>query len=70
MLIRIDNHALVNDLCAYFRRSGFSARSVGGGMVEIARADAAGGERERLEIIVQLRVREVCNPPVTTTVIT
>ena len=40
MLIRVDDHALVDDLCVHFRRSGFTAERVGGGMVEVERPDA------------------------------
>jgi hypothetical protein len=33
MRIHIDNHGLVDELCAHYARSGFKAASVGGGMI-------------------------------------
>ena len=62
MLIRTDDHSFVDDLCAHYRRSGFHAESVGGGMIEVARPDAADEEQERREVIMHLRVWEVSNP--------
>ena len=35
LLIRINNEALVEELCGHYRRSGFSAEPVGGAMVEV-----------------------------------
>jgi hypothetical protein len=62
MLIRLDDHALVDDLCLHYRRSGFEAESVGGGMVEVRKPDAPTPQREREELILHLRVWEVANP--------
>jgi hypothetical protein len=62
MLIRIDDHTLVDDLCAHYRRSGFHAESVGGGMIEIRRPDATDEEQERRDVVMHLRVWEVTNP--------
>jgi hypothetical protein len=62
MLIRTDNHSLVDDLCAHYRRSGFHVESVGGGMVEVAPPDASNQEQERREVLMHLRVWEVTNP--------
>jgi hypothetical protein len=62
MLIRTDDHTLVDDLCAHYRRSGFNAESVGGGMIEVARPDAPNKDQERRELIMHLRVWEVTNP--------
>lgn len=62
MLIRIDDPALLDDLCAHFGRSGFSAERVGGGMIEVRRPDAPNAGQERREISIHLRVWEVINP--------
>ena len=62
MLIRLDDHALVDDLCFHYRRSGFEAESVGGGMVEVRKPDAPTPQREREELILHLRVWEIANP--------
>ena len=69
MLIRIDNHALVNDLCAHYMRSGFTAEPVGGGMIEITRPNALTEELERRDVVLHLRVWEVTNPDVTVSVV-
>jgi hypothetical protein len=44
MLLRLDDHRLLDDLCAHFRRSGFRAESMGGGMILLIRA-TGGGKR-------------------------
>jgi hypothetical protein len=62
MLIRLDDHTLVDDLCAHYARSGFRAESVGGGMVEIVREGAPSPEQERNDIRMHLRVWELVNP--------
>jgi hypothetical protein len=62
MLIRMDDHTLVDDLCAHYRRSGFLAESVGGGMIDVSRADAPDGAQERREVRMHLRVWEVTHP--------
>ena len=62
MLIRTDDHTLVDDLCAHYRRSGFHAESVGGGMIDVARADAPDPDQERREVLMHLRVWKVTNP--------
>jgi len=62
MLLRIDDHSLVEDLCAHYRRSGFHAESVGGCMVEVARPDAPNADQERREVLMHLRVWQVTNP--------
>lgn len=69
MLIRIDNHALVNSLCAHYRRSGFTAQPVGGGMIEITRPDSSTEDQERRDVVLHLRVWEVTNPRVTVSVV-
>ena len=62
MLIRLEDNTLVDDLCAHYRRSGFDVESVGGGMIEVARADAPTSEQERHEVLIHLRVWEAVNP--------
>lgn len=62
MLIRTDDHTLVDDLCAHYRRSGFDAESVGGGMIEVACPDAPDEEQERRDVLMHLRVWKVTNP--------
>ena len=64
MLIRIDDQSLVEDLCAHYRRSGFDAGTVGGGMIEVARRDAPDEAQERREVQLHLRVWEVTHPDV------
>ena len=62
MLIRVDDHALVDDLCAHYRRSGFHAERVGGGMIEVTQPDAADPGKERHSVLMHLRVWQVANP--------
>jgi hypothetical protein len=70
MLIQLENHALVNDLCAHYRRSGFRTSSVGGGMIEVvARPDAPTQDQERHDLLLHLRVWEAINPGTTATVV-
>jgi hypothetical protein len=47
-MIRADDHSFVDDLGAHYRRSGFHAESVGGGMIEVARPQAAARARNML----------------------
>ena len=69
MLIHLDNHALVNDLCAHFSRSGFRTQSVGGGMVQVTPPNAPSEDQGRRDLLLHLRVWEVVNPEVTTAVV-
>ena len=62
MLIRIAHHELVDGLCAHYRRSGFDAEAVGGGMVEVTRPDAPTDEQARYEVLLHLRIWQVANP--------
>jgi hypothetical protein len=62
MLIRLDDNTLVDDLCAHYRRSGFSVEHMGGGMVDVARENAPTPEQERHEVLLHLRVWEAVNP--------
>ena len=64
MLVRVDDHGLVDDLCLHYRRSGFEAQSVGGGMVEVSRPDAPTPEQERHDVLSHLRVWQIANPEV------
>jgi hypothetical protein len=65
MLLRIDDHSLVDDLCAHYRRSGFDAESVGGGMIEVARPSAPNEGQARREVLMHLQVWRVANPDAT-----
>jgi hypothetical protein len=62
MLIRLSEPDLVEDLCASFRRAGFTAQSAGGSMAEVYRLDAPGREQERREVEVHLRVWQAVSP--------
>jgi hypothetical protein len=59
MLISIEDHALANDLCAHYQRSGFEAESVGGGVVEVTLRDAPTPDQERREVLMHLKIWEV-----------
>jgi hypothetical protein len=62
MLVRIDNKTFLDDFCAHYRRSGFSAELVEGGVVELGRPDAPDADQERREVLLHLRVWEAMNP--------
>jgi hypothetical protein len=62
MLIRLDDPTLVDDLCAHFRRSGFTADPAGESLVDVTRADAPSAEQERREVELHLRVWKATNP--------
>jgi hypothetical protein len=62
MLIQLDDHELVDDPCAHFTRSGFTAKSVGGGTAEIARRIPSTDDQDRREILLHLRVWAITNP--------
>ena len=64
MLIQLDDHALVDDLCAHFARSGFTARPVGAGAAEVARPIPSTEDQDRREILLHLRVWQIVNPDV------
>jgi hypothetical protein len=53
---------LVMDLCAHFRRAGYRAESMGGGMIEVTRETARSPEQERWALLAHLRLWEVVNP--------
>jgi hypothetical protein len=62
LLISLEEPELAEALCAHFRRSGFHARPVDGGMIEVDREDAPSPGQARLEIALHLRVWEAVNP--------
>ena len=62
MLIRLDDPALLDDLCAHYRRSGFTADRAGGSTVEVRMPDAPDSDQERREILMHLHVWRVLNP--------
>jgi hypothetical protein len=64
MLIRLNDVSLADDLCAHFRRSGFTAEAESGTMIEIRRPDAPSPEQERREVELHLRVWQATNPAV------
>ena len=64
MLIRVDDHALVENLCAHCTRSGFGAEPLGGGIIDVVRADAPDAGQERREVMLHLRVWEIVHPGV------
>jgi hypothetical protein len=64
MLIRLSDPSFVEDLCAHFRRSGFTAKRKGSRTIEVERADAPNPEQEVREIELHLRVWRATNPGV------
>jgi hypothetical protein len=62
MLIRLDDHALVDEFCFHFTRSGFTAHAVGGGMVEVDRPDAPTYDQARREISMHLQMWRLMHP--------
>jgi hypothetical protein len=61
-VIRLSDHTLVDDLCAHYRRSGFSAERLGDRRIEVTRPDAPNPEQGRREILMHLQVWKVLNP--------
>jgi hypothetical protein len=64
MLIRLSDHALVDDLCNHYRRSGFAAEPVNSCMVDATRIDARDDEQGRREVLMHLHVWRALNPEV------
>ncbi len=62
MLVLLDDPALLHDLCAHFRRSGFTVDPAGGSMVEVDRPDAPSAEQARNEIEMHLQIWEAIHP--------
>jgi hypothetical protein len=69
MLIHLEDHTLVDDLLLHFRRSGFSAESVGGGLIEVSHDDARSADQARRGVLMHLRVWQVTNPSAPTELI-
>jgi hypothetical protein len=64
MLIRLSDHALVDDLCVHYRRSGFAAEPVSDGVIKATRTDAPNQEQDRREVLLHLQIWKVLNPDV------
>jgi len=64
MLIRLSDPSFVDDLCAHFRDSGFTAERRGSRTIEVGRGDAPTPEQEEREIDLHLRVWRATNPGV------
>ena len=62
MLVLLDDLELVDDLCAHFRRAGFTADPAGGRMVELGLRDAPSQKQEENEIRVHLQLWRILNP--------
>jgi hypothetical protein len=62
MLIRLEDKAFLDDLCAHFRRSEFVVEPAGGSMLEVRRPDAPSPDQERREIELHLSVWTATNP--------
>jgi hypothetical protein len=62
MLVLLDDPVLVDDLCAHFRRSGFTADPAGGSMVEVHLRDAPSRAQAENEIRVHLQLWRILNP--------
>ena len=61
MLIRLDNAALIDDLCAHFARSGYTAEAVGGGMVDVGWPSTLDERDLREQIALHLRIWQIGN---------
>jgi len=62
MLMRLENHWLVDDLCNHYARSGFDVSRVGGSMIEVRRPNARDQQEEMRMIEMHQRVWDLCNP--------
>jgi hypothetical protein len=63
LILNVENPEFVDDLCAHYRRSSFTAEHVGGGMIEVGVPDpVAVAREERREIVVHLRIWQIMNP--------
>jgi hypothetical protein len=62
MRVLIDDPTFLNDLCAHFRRAGFTADPVDEGMAEVDRPDAPTPQQATAEIRVHLQVWRILNP--------
>ena len=64
MLIRLSNPSYADDLCAHFRRSGFTAKRRGSRTIEVERPDAPSPGQEVREVELHLSVWRATNPGV------
>jgi hypothetical protein len=62
MLIRLDDPTLVDDLCAQFRRSGFTAERSGSSMVNVEQPHSPGGTQAEAEVQALMEILRVMNP--------
>jgi hypothetical protein len=62
MLLRIEDHSLVGELCDHYRRSGFQAEPVGGGMVEVGLLEPLSAEDERQRVLAHFHVWAILHP--------
>jgi hypothetical protein len=62
VLLRLNDHTLVDDLCHHFNRSGFQAESFGGGMIGVAHAGSPDDASERRAIRSHLAIWQIANP--------
>jgi hypothetical protein len=62
MLIRLDDRALIDDLCAHFRRSVFQAEPEEGASIRVHQLGASSTSEERQQILLHLRVWQLLNP--------
>jgi hypothetical protein len=62
MLLRLDDPRLVVDVCAHFRRSGFTAERAGGSMIEVSMPDAPTSHQAEQAIRMHLQVWQLMNP--------
>lgn len=62
MRVLIEDPTLLNDLCAHFRRAGFTADPVDESMVEVDRPDAPTPQQATAESRVHLQLWRILNP--------
>jgi hypothetical protein len=62
MRVLIDDPAFLDDLCAHFRRAGFSVDPVDEELIEVDRPDAPTPQQAIAEIRVHLQLWRILNP--------
>ena len=62
MRVLIEDPTFLNDLCAHFRRAGFTADPVDEGMADVDRPDAPTPQQAAAEIRVHLQLWRILNP--------
>ncbi len=62
MRVLIDDPAFLDDLCAHFRRAGFSVDPVDEDMIEVDRPDAPTPQQATAESRVHLQLWRILNP--------